>query len=855
MLYDSSSLEHKKEAFSPEALHKELTSEINGFFVRMDPFGSYQARVKSLHKAAKEVVQRRKDSYGNIMTALDARLKEEKRALVRIQKLPLEEKRDPLLLEIGLYSLERFLEDLAHITGYSSKEIRTMEAFQVWRETKRQEQSTAIQVGTHTFTIREEPLSCPLTSAQRTEFLRIFSDEVPKWFSDLPESAQTYLKTTVPKLMMDEEGWKIFYSSVPPSLNRKFPLLTNTWLQEVSNGDETLMGSIRMGVPVPYGMHHPDEMRNNTQFNMEQMVDVWQKKIGLPYFEDYWGLKPADTDHLIQQDVLFIPYASLLSSNDLIKKRYGFFDKNIANTESNTRMTRTLEGVVQHCNRIYRGHYSRIVFMRTAVNKMGVPGRFEGAEEFFKYAKTLAEQLKTKRNNLQPDGSKEPEEKEDTKRDYDAQLDWMEETIEWAQGEINSSTVIQGRNKNVFLAAVLEVCAISLGLIPIGNCKSSKDRKGTEMMYVEAIRLYYKLYKKFPSYADEAKERQNFVELLSRIYLSGHHHEIASQNAPDSKGIKDFSNLMDSDVLDVVGETVSLTDFLAKLNKPGFMKDVLLKKAVRWMWRGWGVSVALIVLIALVAPPAVFFYLGAWVVSTGIVATSTAVLWVGASVMMALCALVPLGFSLGIKGKALYRQHYLTFDRYYTQWEKKQPLKPSSISQSAAAASGFSEGSPFTHAHFVLASFLFLTLLFLTALLPVASSALLAGKAAILFKAFTHAKIGSITFSFSMLSSALALMGTLLTTGALKWLHTRWEQQRKGYKNLTSDVSGLDLSSSMEGGADQNLLSDSVPLKNSYSLTAGTRSIKKSTASIPPPPLLDPYTLRAADAHGPAGGK
>lgn len=89
----------------------------------------------------------------------------------------------------------------------------------------------------------------------------------------------------------------------------------------------------------------------------------------------------------------------------------------------------------------------------------------------------------------------------------------------------------------------LEQLAISLcGGISIGSCVSGKDRKGVELMYTDAMKIYHEKYKQVLTYQD-IQENNNpkqkaFAEIFAEIYCSRHLQTSAGQNSPGSNGIK-----------------------------------------------------------------------------------------------------------------------------------------------------------------------------------------------------------------------------------------------------------------------------------------------------------------------------
>ena len=126
---------------------------------------------------------------------------------------------------------------------------------------------------------------------------------------------------------------------------------------------------------------------------------------------------------------------------------------------------------------------------------------------------------------------------------------------------------VKGRNKNLFSAALLDLSTRLLGGLSAGNCKSSKDRKGLELLTADAILIYFEVYKEFPAYDDIDEKRSNFLRICQQLYTNGHHIMIAHHNAPGSLGLKD-EGIMDSDLKQLLGDAYVVSKQNADLNNP-----------------------------------------------------------------------------------------------------------------------------------------------------------------------------------------------------------------------------------------------------------------------------------------------
>ena len=96
-------------------------------------------------------------------------------------------------------------------------------------------------------------------------------------------------------------------------------------------------------------------------------------------------------------------------------------------------------------------------------------------------------------------------------------------------------------------------------------CKSGKDRTGGASAACDAAAMFYELRGRYPRYEDA--DRALYLKLYKNLFESGHHQEVASQNALGASGLIK-SNLFLPDDMKLDAQQVQLGTELARLNKP-----------------------------------------------------------------------------------------------------------------------------------------------------------------------------------------------------------------------------------------------------------------------------------------------
>lgn len=100
------------------------------------------------------------------------------------------------------------------------------------------------------------------------------------------------------------------------------------------------------------------------------------------------------------------------------------------------------------------------------------------------------------------------------------------------------STLIASNKRELFLSSLEQLMFDHMDATIYGSCVSGKDRKALEIIHSDAMQMYYDTYGHWPTYQAADLERSNFVNMFAHLYVTRHHHESSSLNAPGAAGIK-----------------------------------------------------------------------------------------------------------------------------------------------------------------------------------------------------------------------------------------------------------------------------------------------------------------------------
>lgn len=133
----------------------------------------------------------------------------------------------------------------------------------------------------------------------------------------------------------------------------------------------------------------------------------------------------------------------------------------------------------------------------------------------------------------------------------------------------NKAAIADALNKQGFSlhrAAVEEVLARSIpGVISVGGCMSGKDRKGLELLYADALILFYQQTRKIFSLQNgEPADLALFNSILIQLFNSGHMQKVAGANAPGAEGLKELKHNAPGSIRDHIG--TGIQNALGNLN-------------------------------------------------------------------------------------------------------------------------------------------------------------------------------------------------------------------------------------------------------------------------------------------------
>lgn len=141
-------------------------------------------------------------------------------------------------------------------------------------------------------------------------------------------------------------------------------------------------------------------------------------------------------------------------------------------------------------------------------------------------------------------------------------------TIPTTQGVLTADT----RHYQMLISSAEMLILNYIGGIAWVACKSGKDRTGGALIANDAAAAFYELKATHPRHDNAKQDRALYLELLKELVESGHHQQVATENAPGAEGLVKFSNFAPSDLaLDV--KKIQLETQFARLNKPKNIKN------------------------------------------------------------------------------------------------------------------------------------------------------------------------------------------------------------------------------------------------------------------------------------------
>lgn len=535
---------------------------------------NYIERLKAFYEGAKLVAQYQpvKEQTEENKTLIDHS------ELERILKKYKLYAQDPSKINPENYkmALALFKKDLAQALKVSAKDIQKGEAYWAWqtsseRKTEKITPKELIFKGPSSqevekevkVTVSEKFVSLPLTDDQKEELLLTLTNNKPKWFSERAKWEQEALKADLREALginnmtsdaitknehtlINETGWDKFSErSIPATLK---------WLPIVGVSEHVLkVGNVeyigyRTSIPVPYDAKLKEQQRL-TNMNMAQIS---------------YGLTSLRKNKIDRNIYLVSLITGGKSEGWLSYLGLGLIEKFVQVKENNARWVTVEDTAIENTNKentagwkttedkeIPKGKNKNITHYNFGINS------FRSAEP----VKIEAEYI----NSL------------DTPNPFKKALSYHNRKIDdltFFQKSMLSEKY--DRNPNLFSAALIDAAERWEEGISAGHCKSSKDRKGIELLMADTIMVYQELYKKVPEYDDSDDNRKNFLQIACQLYGTGVYAEVAAFHSPGSEGLKD-DGFTPKDLQKELGDVYKVSKIQASWNKPSLPSNIFSK--------------------------------------------------------------------------------------------------------------------------------------------------------------------------------------------------------------------------------------------------------------------------------------
>jgi len=424
---------------------------------------------------------------------------------------------------------------------------------------------------------------------QLLEMQKIFGSEEgqPKWFKALPQWEQEYFKSnfvflkgrdlnneTVLKKAQGEyqEKW-----GNPPTTLRKYPFLANYSEMETKVYDKagnpkgTIVSKTRSGNIVPFGVKDKKERLELTKQNIRQIIqnEIAGKIASGQYVTNANG--EIELPVLIQ--TLVKPVSTML-------EKLSSSDPESPMLKMKQEAIRQLEAEYQKAGGIKIGGKTvKITFVDSnySINRNLQKIQMANATRNIKAMDTVVAlaRAKDKNDNLQVrrDAQNLPE-----RRLFERAL------INYAQNAERYKRRYKGLgkamavipyasglrvDKNTFFletAALEQILMCRMG-IATGGCKSGKDRKGMEVMFTQAMEIFFVQNNRFPDFGDK-KDRKAFAEIFKSLFHSRFQEQLAASNAKGAEGLQAVDGVLPKWLQEEVGiDVLKASMKRGKLNK------------------------------------------------------------------------------------------------------------------------------------------------------------------------------------------------------------------------------------------------------------------------------------------------
>lgn len=400
------------------------------------------------------------------------------------------------------------------------------------------------QAGKRYLLIQKEEKLPPLSAALQTELMQIKAEgKFPRWYKSMAPFEQRILRYVL-SLADDVSGLNNLFLNYPSRL-RTLPGTANFrkhYCQLVECKPDGSYIPIRESIRITSShiasrdVEIQDVRDYHAQHNLEQIITL-QIDTQVTDYLDTHGLPEGETKHIEVPVLVQTLVSPIIAPDSRLTDDKARAIKALAEkrrpmkvmTPAGTEVEITVSGKYISTN--HSLNYGRFLSYTSA--------RDESCREYISYINSRLEEKTGK-------GELSPENKANIRlllAEYEAIL---------AKDGLLQATWYDVHARELFLSTIEQLLAIQTGCTPHGSCVSAKDRKSLEFIHTDAAELYHQFYGKWPSYSDEGMDRQRFVNLFAKLYITRHHHECAAQNAPGAAGIKTPTMYLPADIQDAI---------------------------------------------------------------------------------------------------------------------------------------------------------------------------------------------------------------------------------------------------------------------------------------------------------------
>ena len=535
-------------------------------------------------------------------------------------------------------ALAHFKQELAKELNISVKDIQRGEAYWAWQSSQDRKKENSIKGEVKKefskpddtkikVSVTERFINLPLTKNQKEELLQTLKlGKEPKWFLKRAKWEQEALKNDLEVALeigknseieedkiLNHQGWITFAERSIPATLKWLPIVGVSEHVLTINGQE--FKGYRTSIPVPYDAKLKEQQRL-TNMNMAQLREGLSAHHQIKQNNAFVNARNIMLVSLITggKSEGWISYLGL----GLYDWTIGFFSGRFK--ENNDRWVIMGDNAIKNTNQNENEEESETIENRntivtgTRLNQNITHYNF-GINSFRSATpvKVPQDYIDSLSNATTTTAAANPFKQ--ALQDHNNKIDKL------CFYQKVSLSEKHDRNPNLFSAALIDAAERWEGGISAGHCKSTKDRKGIELLMADTIMVYQQLYEEIPEYDDVDEKRENFLDIACALYRTGVYADVAAFHSPGSKGLKD-DGFTPKDLQKELADDYKLSKIQASWNKPSFghISEIFRNHPKVLMAIG-AISIGLMVAGALLSGPfAPLFLAGAAVIFAGILA-------------------------------------------------------------------------------------------------------------------------------------------------------------------------------------------------------------------------------------------